>query len=267
MENLYLKIFLENLMKEFRIIPVLLLSGNGFVKTTKFKNPVYLGDSLNIVKIFNEKEADELVILDILATKKGNGPNFKKIAEIASECFMPLSYGGGVRNLDDVSKILYSGFEKVILNNNNTNYKLINEISSKFGSSSTVASIDVKKNIFGNYVLFTNNGKSKLSLSIKEHINNLEDSGVGEIVLQLIDRDGTMKGYDLNLIKKISTFIKVPLVIVGGASGFDDFRSAINCGASAVGAGSLFVFKGKHKAVLVNYPERAEIIKNFYERI
>ena len=254
-------------MIEHRVIPILLLSGNGFVKTKNFKNPVYLGDSVNTVKIFNNKGVDELVILDINASKNNKPPNFQKLHEITTECFIPISYGGGITNIDDASKILNIGYEKVILNTYATKKNLINDISSKFGTSSTVVCVDYKKNFFSGYSIKLAHGNLKTKLNIVEYCKFLEDQGAGEIILQSIDNDGTFSGFDLDMIKKVTSSLKIPVVAAGGAGCINDFISAVNSGASAVAAGSLFVFKGVHRAVLINYPKRKNLVENFYEKL
>lgn len=251
-------------MREFRVIPMLLLSGNGFVKTVNFKKPVYLGDSLNIIKLLNDKEVDEIVIFNIIRDRE-KSLNFSKLSEIASECFVPLSYGGGIDSLDNASKIFESGFEKVILNTNALKKNLLKDISNKYGSSSTVACVDIKKNFFRSDSIYIKNGNKRVGSDILDYVLKLQDNGAGEIILQSIDRDGTYKGYDLDLIELISSKLEIPLVAAGGASNLQDFKSAINSGASAVAAGSLFSFKGSHRAVLINYPTRNKLIKELYE--
>ena len=249
-------------MSEFRIIPILLLKGSGFVKTTRFKKPIYLGDSLNIVKLLNDKEADELTILNI-GNHDDNGINYRLLAKLASECFMPLSYGGGIDSLDSASRILGSGYEKIILNTKLNSQKLVESIVGKFGSSSTVACVDVRKNWMGQYIPYSSNGRRKVSKELLQYVKELQSMGIGEIILQSIDRDGTYTGYDYKLINEIATQIDIPLVACGGAGDIQDFRLAINSGASAVAAGSLFSFKAKGQGVLINYPTR-EIVKKLF---
>ena len=251
-------------MIEFRLIPILLLSGNGFVKTINFKNPTYLGDSLNIIKLLNEKEVDELVILNIDGNRN-TSINYSKLSEIASECFSPLSYGGGISSVDSASKILESGFEKVILNTHSLNNKLLKAISNKYGSSSTAVCVDVKKSFFGSNSVYIDKGKKRINSDIIDHVLRIQDNGAGEIILQSISRDGTYKGYDLDLIETVTNKLEIPVVAAGGAGNFQDFRNAIQSGASAVAAGSLFSFKGTHRAVLINYPTRSTLIRELYE--
>ncbi len=254
-------------MKEFRVIPILLLSGNGFVKTKKFKDPVYLGDSINTIKIFNTKGVDELVILDINASKNNLGPNFDKLLELTTECFIPLSYGGGIKNLEDASKVLKLGYEKVILNSYALKDGLVNNISKKFGSSSTAVCIDYKKKFFGGYSVQNNLGYNKYKNNIMDYCRFLENEGAGELILQSVDKDGMYTGYDIELLNTITSKLKIPVISAGGASDILDFLKAVEAGASAVAAGSIFVFKGKHRAVLINYPERKILIENVFKKI
>jgi cyclase len=238
-----------------RVIPCLLISGNGVVKTKKFKSPVYIGDPINIVRIFSEKEVDELFVLDIDATVQNREPNYELISEIAGECFMPLAYGGGVKSLDQVKKLIRSGIEKVVINSEAYSSKrVISQAVEIFGSQAVVGGVDVKKGLFGDYRAVSHSGSNEINIPLDGHIMKLEELGVGELLVNSIDRDGMMTGYDLSLIARISKLVDVPMVICGGAGSISDFSSAINAGASAVAAGSIFVFYGKHQAVLINYP-------------
>lgn len=249
-----------------RVIPTLLLKGSGFVKTTKFEHAVYLGDAINIVKIFNEKEIDEIIVLDIFATLENRSPHYQRIKEIVSEAFMPVAYGGGITNLDEVKTLFRCGIEKVTINSASyDNYGLISEISKYAGSQSVVLSIDIKKNILGRYELFSRCGKVKVSISLMDHIANAVTAGAGEILINSIDKDGTMSGYDVNLIEKIAHSVDVPVIACGGARNISDFKLAVQKGASAVAAGSMFVFYGPHKAVLITYPEYNELKKLFID--
>jgi cyclase len=245
-------------MNKTRVIPVLLLKNQGLVKTVKFKNPKYIGDPINAVRIFNEKEVDEIVFLDISATPEGRDPNFDLLSDIASEAFMPMAYGGGIKNLDQIQRIFELGFEKVILNTAIfRNSKLIEDAASKFGSQSIVGCIDVQKTLFGRYELCTSSGAMKEKVSLSSHLTDLSRLGVGEIMVNSIDRDGSMSGYDLKLLKEVTSSVSVPVIACGGAGNIDDFVKAVDEGnASAVAAGSLFVFMGPHRAVLINYPDR-----------
>jgi cyclase len=249
-----------------RVIPVLLLKNDGLVKTIKFKSPKYIGDPLNAVKIFNEKEADEISILDISSNLNLQGPNFKIIEEIASECFMPLMYGGGIRKIDHIKKLFAIGVEKISLNTAlHSNPDIVIEAAKQYGSQSIIASIDVKKNFFGKYEVITNSGTVNSKIDPVNFAIHMQNLGVGEIFLNSIDRDGLMNGYDLDLILNITSKIDIPLVACGGARSLDDMKKALSIGkASAVAAGSMFVYHGKHSAVLINYPNQKDI-KNLYE--
>jgi cyclase len=243
-----------------RLIPCLLLKGNGLYKSTRFKDYVYIGDPINTVKLFNDKEADELVILDIEATDRAIGPNFSLISNIVSEAFMPVAYGGGIRNGDDARILFNIGVEKVIFNDALiNNFDLVQDVIAFAGSSSVVASIDVKKSFFNNYTVYTKNGKHNSKLTPVELAKNLESLGVGEILLNSIDHDGLMAGFDLALIKEVAKNVNIPVIAIGGAGSMNDFKLAVQSGASAVAASSFFIFHGKHKAVLITYPHRSEI--------
>lgn len=242
-----------------RVIPCLLLKDLGLVKTIKFSNPKYVGDPINAVKIFNEKEADELIFLDITATNGRKKPSFELLSRIASEAFMPFSYGGGLRDIDDVKTIFKIGTEKVIINTYaNENPEFIKEVAERFGSQSVVVAIDVKKEK-GNYEVFVNSGKINTKKNPINYAIRMEKMGAGEIFLNSIDKDGLMQGYDIELIKEVSDAVTIPVIACGGAGKIEDFNNAIKSGASAVSAGSLFVFVGPHKAVLITYPDREEL--------
>ncbi len=243
-----------------RMIPCLLLKGQGFVKTTNFKNPRYLGDPINIVKIFNDKMVDELVVLDITASLEGRGPSMNLLANIASQCFMPLAYGGGITTLDEMSRLFSMGIEKVVLNSAGlTNMGLIQEASRIFGAQAVVASIDVKKNFLGKYEIFTHSGTKKIKGDVVELVRQLEAAGAGEILINSIDRDGTRSGYDLSLIRSVSDTAQIPVIACGGVGQLSHLAEGIKMGgASAVAAGSFFVFQGKHQAVLINVPSPLE---------
>ena len=248
-------------MMKTRVIPVLLLQGQGLVKTVRFRDPTYIGDPINSIRIFNEKEVDELVFLDISATVEGRDPNYQVLEDIAGEAFMPLAYGGGVRRLEQAQRIFGLGFEKVVLSAvTYENDRLIADLVARYGSSSVVACVDCKKSFLGRHELFTHNGKIRKKQKLIEHVCKLAELGVGEIIVNSIDRDGTQKGYDIELIVAVAGAVNVPVVACGGAAGVEDFRAAVTRGgASAVAAGSLFVFKGPHRAVLINYPERRDL--------
>jgi imidazole glycerol-phosphate synthase subunit HisF len=247
-----------------RIIPVLLLKDSGLYKSVKFKAPKYIGDPLNAVKIFNEKEVDELVFIDITATIEKRKPPVKFLSAIASECFMPLCYGGGISTMEDVRSIINTGVEKVSINSFAAqNPGFIKIASQEYGSSTIVVSIDVKKSFFGKYEVFTHGGKVNTKLDPQKYAVQVAKAGAGEILLNSIDRDGTMQGYDLELIKKVTHAVDIPVIACGGAGKITDFAEAITAEASALAAGSMFVFHGKHKAVLINYPSKDEFMEVF----
>lgn len=243
-----------------RLIPVLLLKGRGLVKTTKFKNPVYIGDPINAVRIFNEKEVDELVLCDTEASILQREPNYALIKDIVSECFMPVGYGGGIRNIEQIQKIFNLGVEKVILNTAAFDYKLITEAATIYGSQSIVGCIDAKKSLFGSYSVYAKSGTIKYKLTPEEYAKQLVSAGVGEIIIQSIDHEGSMNGFDLDLTQRVASVVNVPVVASGGAGTMQHISAVLDKGkASSVAAGSFFVFKGKHKAVLINYPKQEEI--------
>jgi cyclase len=250
-----------------RIIPVLLIQNGGVVKSIKFKNHRYIGDPINAVKIFNEKEVDEIVILDIDASKNKTGPNLKLIKEIASEAFMPLSYGGGLSSLDQIKHVLNLGVEKVVLNTAAwLNPEIIEAASFQFGSSSIVVSIDLKKTIWGGYKVFVQNGQKSIKESPLDYSLKMLNHGAGEVFLNFIDRDGTYSGYDIPYIKSFCENLNVPVIAAGGAAKEDDLVKVIVEGkASAAAAGSIFVYNGVHKAVLISYPNWSNIQKKIRE--
>lgn len=248
-----------------RVIPVLLLSKGGLVKTERFKKPVYLGDPINAIRIFNDKEVDELVFMDIDASKENRDPDFTVLKQIASECFMPLSYGGGVTSLDQAKRIYSTGIEKIILNSVVFDKpEFVEDLAAEAGSQSVVVSIDYKKALFGNAKVYSHARRKTPNLSILEFAKEMELRGAGEIILNSVDRDGMMSGYDLEMIAAISEELSIPLVACGGAGGISHLVEGIKEGkASAVAAGSMFVFHGPHKAVLINYPSQESLNKIF----
>lgn len=248
-------------MNRNRVIPCLLIQNGKLVKTVNFKNPRYIGDPINAVKIFNDKEVDELIVLDITASLNGYEPNIDFIRDFASEAFMPFAYGGGVNSLKIAASLFRAGVEKVVVNSAAAKSPdLIKELSNHFGSQSIVVSIDAKKNLFGNYELFSHSATVRCKKPLIDFLQEIEMAGAGEIVVGSIDRDGTMEGYDNKLIKLVSDNVKIPVIAVGGAGKIEHFNTAFKTGgASAVAAGSFFIYHGKHKAVLISYPER-EII-------
>ena len=250
-------------MIQARVIPALLLRGQGLVKTVKFKEPKYLGDPINVVRIFNDKEVDEIVLLDITATPEKRGPHFEMLKNIASEAFIPLAYGGGICSMDDVHALLGIGIEKLILNTSAVeNPALVREIADHAGSQAVVVSMDVKKNFLGKYEIFTHCGQKKTGLDPVKHAVEMEKMGAGEIFVNSIDRDGMMQGYDIDLVKKIADAVSVPVVACGGAGNLNDVAKVIKQGhASAAAAGSIFVFQGPLRGVLISYPAYQELKK------
>lgn len=241
-----------------RITPCLLVHEGGLVKTVRFRDPTYVGDPINAVRIFNEKESDELVVLDIDATANGVAPDFEMIANLAAECRMPLCYGGGVTTVEQAKKIISLGVEKVALSAAAvTDPGLISAISDAIGRQSTVVVIDVRKRTLGGkFDVYTHNGTRKAGVTAIEFAQAMEAAGAGEIVLNAIDRDGMMKGYDLTLARQLRAAVNVPISILGGAGSLDDIEELIReVGVLGAVAGSLFVFKGKYRAVLINYPQ------------
>jgi cyclase len=249
-------------MLKSRIIPVLLLNKGGLYKTVKFKNPTYVGDPINAVKIFNEKEADELVLLDYTASTEGREPDYTKISEIAGEAFMPMAYGGGIKSWEIAKRVFDCGYEKVVLNSALfTNIGIVEKIGAVYGSQAVVGCMDVKKNLFGKHKVYSYSGTKGEGHSPIEWAHKLEQAGVGEIFINNIDKDGTWDGYDIDIVKEISSKVSVPVIACGGAGNFDDFQKAVNVGASAVAAGSMFVFQKKGMGVLISFPTGKNLIK------
>jgi imidazole glycerol-phosphate synthase subunit HisF len=247
-------------MLRSRIVPCLLIHNKGLVKTVKFKEGKYVGDPINAVRIFNEKEVDELMVLDIDATVNSVGPNFDLIRNLAVECRMPFCYGGGVSTVEQAMKIISLGAEKVALSAGViTNPQLVADIAKAVGSQSVIIVIDVKKKMFGGYEVYTHNGKKATSKNPTELAKQFEILGAGEIVINAIDQDGVMKGFDFSLFDSVRAAISCPMTILGGAGSLEDIKEAIKrYGTIGVAAGSLFVFKGVYKAVLINYPTKQE---------
>ena len=256
-----------------RVIPTLLLKNKGLVKTIGFKDSRYIGDPINAVRIFNEKEADELIFLDIMASRKqgffskkrDNSIPFDLIAKISKECLMPLTYGGGIKTIEDIKALFNIGVEKVAINTNAIkNPKLVKKASEIFGSQSIIVSIDAKLTNFGKYEAYTNGGSVPTGIDPIELAQKMVSIGAGEICINSIDKDGTMSGYDLDLIKNVADSVSVPVIACGGAGQLNDLRDAYLKGnASALAAGSLFVFHGRKRAVLINYPKRDEFEQVF----
>ncbi len=252
-----------------RITPCLLIHNRGLVKTIQFKESKYVGDPLNAVKIFNEKEADELTVFDIDVTVEGREPDYKMIENLAVECRMPLCYGGGIKTSKQAQKIFNLGVEKIALSSAVIESpNLVTEIVKEVGTQSVVLVIDVKRKFLGGHEIYTHNGNRKVKIDLEKFILEQQQFGVGEIVLNSIDNDGVMEGYDFNLIDKIKPIVKVPLTVLGGAGTLQDISTLINrYGIIGASAGSLFVFKGQYKAVLINYPNQQEKEKMIRENL
>jgi cyclase len=241
-----------------RVIPVLLLKNNVLVKTVKFSKPNYIGDPINAVRLFNELKADELVFLDIQASKNNNSISLDLVKKIGEESNMPFSVGGGIKSLDQIRDIIAAGAERVIISSQALkNPTFIKNAAEIFGSSSIIVCIDVKKNFFGKLKVYFKNGSHATNFSPIEFAQLMESFGVGELIIQSIDRDGTMAGYDIKLIKSISEIVKIPVTALGGAGNAMDLHKVWKEGnANGLAAGSLFVYQGSKKGVLINYPEK-----------
>jgi len=237
-----------------RVIPSILFSNDGLYKTVKYKNKKYVGDPINTIRLFNDLKVDELILLDIDATKSGKGPNFNLIKEIASECFMPLCYGGGISSIDQAENIFSLGVEKICLNARAFfDLKLVTSLSEIYGCQSIVVSIDVKRNFFGKSQLFSYSGKATPKYTVEGFAKKVAEAGAGEIFLTSVEREGSMNGFDLSLISHISTAVDIPIIAHGGGGDLSHILSAFEQGASAVSCGSKFIYQGPHKAVLINY--------------
>ena len=248
-----------------RVIPSLLIQDNGLVKTVNFKKTKYVGDTINAVKIFNEKEVDELSIFDIDATFCEKEPNYSLIERLANQSRMPLCYGGGVKTVEQAERIFSLGIEKIALSSAILkNPNLITKIADRVGSQSVVVVLDVKKKILGHYEVYTHNGNKSTGINPLKFVEEAQRLGAGEIVINSIDKEGLMKGYDLDLIKQIREKLTIPMTVWGGAGSLDVIKKIIKQhGVIGIAAGSLFVFKGPYKAVLINYPNRKEKNKLF----
>jgi cyclase len=247
-------------MLKTRVIPCLLLKGSGLVKTVKFSQPTYVGDIVNAVKIFNDKEVDEIVILDIQAHIASDRIQWELLAHVASECFMPMCYGGGISSVDQMKRLFELGLEKVSINTAALeNLRLVEDAAKIFGSQSIVVAMDVQKGWFGKYVVCSHGGSKKTKYDPASYARMVEQMGAGEIFLNSIDRDGTQSGYDLTLLENVAGAVGIPVIACGGAGSVEDFARAAGAGASAVAAGSMFVFHGKHRAVLITYPDRKQL--------
>ncbi len=253
-----------------RIIPCLLISDGGLVKTQKFTSKKYVGDPINAIRIFNEKECDELMVLDIDSTTNDIKPNYEKIKKYAAECRMPLCYGGGIKTVEQARAIIALGVEKIALSSGVIgNLPLIENLASALGTQSVVVVLDVKKDFFGRYKVYTHNGKQATGLDLFTLVSKVQEYGAGEIVINSIDRDGMNEGYDFKLAKIIKKQVHVPLTFLGGAGSLDDIKKLTSeNGIIGCAAGSLFVFKGIYRAVLISYPDqllRQKVLKGVSE--
>ncbi len=244
-----------------RVMPCLLLKGQGLVKTVRFRDPTYVGDPRNVVRIFNEFQVDEMILLDISATIEGRRPSFDLIGEVVGEAFMPVAYGGGLRRVEDAARVLALGVEKIVIGSAFFEVPgFVSEVARECGSQSVVVCLDVRRRFFGGYEVMVRNGTVGTGLCPAEAARRARDQGAGEILVQSMDRDGTMTGFDVSLIRIVADAVDVPVIACGGAGKLEDFRAAVReGGASAVAAGSLFVFEGRHRAVLVSYPKPSEL--------
>lgn len=251
-------------MPRARIIPCLLVRDGGLVKTRRFGDDKYVGDPINAVRIFNEKEADELIVVDIDATVQGREPDYRMIENLAAECRMPLCYGGGITTAEQAKRIMSLGVEKVSLSAAAiARPALVGEIAAQVGNQSVVVVLDVKKKMLGGYRAFTRNGKVDAKISPVDFAREVERLGAGEIVLNAIDHDGMMDGYDLTIARQVRDAVRLPLTLMGGAGTLTHMKEAVQqLGTIGLAAGSFFVFKGQYRAVLISYPshvERAEL--------
>jgi len=251
-------------MLKHRLIPALLLRNSGLVKTTKFKEPRYIGDPINAIRIFNEKEVDELMVLDITASKEHREPNYALIEQFAGECFMPLCYGGGIRTVHQARQLFALGVEKVCIQSAALeNVSFISELADQFGSQSIMVSVDIKKNWLGKLKFYQASSAKFLEGSWLDHLSAFVAAGAGEVLLNSVDKDGTLGGPDLQIIKKASDHVSVPLIAVGGVSSLFDIKACVDAGASAVAAGAFFVYHGPHRAVLITYPSYQDLEQLF----
>ena len=247
-------------MLSSRVIPCLLLENKGLVKTLKFAKPKYVGDPINAIRIFNDKEVDELIVLDINTSKDGRDPDYALIEKFAGECFMPLCYGGGIRSVQQARQLFTLGVEKVCLQTAALDDPtIITRIADKFGSQSVVVSVDIKKNWRGKHKLYRSVDGKKIKQPWFQYLQHIVSCGAGEVIVNSVNLDGTMAGMDLDLIREAASAVTVPLIAMGGAGSLLDIKAAIHAGASAVSAGAFFVFQGPHRAVLITYPDYREL--------
>lgn len=250
-----------------RLIPALLLLNGGLVKTQRFKNPSYVGDPINAIRIFNDKEVDELMVLDINASKLGREPDYELIDQIAGECFMPLTYGGGIKTVSQAQRIFASGVEKICVQTAAmSNLQFVRDLADSFGSQSVMVSVDIKRNWLAHPRVFLAAKGSQSSADWLRLILDLVEAGAGEVLLNAVDKDGTLSGPDLDLISQASNMLEVPLIALGGISSLSDIKSAVCAGASAVAAGAFFVYYGPHRAVLISYP-KYQILEQLFAQL
>lgn len=251
-------------MLKHRVIPCLLILDNGLVKTTRFTKPKYVGDPINAIRIFSDKEVDELMVLDIGASRESREPNYELIEQFAGECFMPLCYGGGIRSVEQARRLFALGVEKVCLQSAALDdLAIVTRIAEQFGSQSVLVSADVKSNWLGKQRLYSSKTTKIMDRPWLAFLKDAVAAGAGEVVLNSVDRDGTMQGMDVDIIREASAALPVPLIAVGGASSLQDIKAAVDAGASAVSAGAMFVFHGPHRAVLITYPKYRELEQLF----
>lgn len=251
-------------MLRHRVIPSLLLQNGGLVKTLKFANPKYIGDPINAIRIFNEKEVDEILVLDIGASKTGSGPNYDLIEQFAGECFMPLAYGGGITDVEQAHRLFSIGVEKVSVQTTALrSLDLVSEIATRYGSQAIIVCIDVKKNLLGKHKLYSSATGKTLERDWHSFLRDAVEAGAGEILVNSVDRDGTLSGMDLPLIRNAAEGCVVPVIASGGVGSLADIRSAVDAGASAVLAGAFFVYYGPHRAVLITYPKYKDLVALF----
>jgi imidazole glycerol-phosphate synthase subunit HisF len=246
-----------------RIIPCLLYNGNGLVKTIKFKDPSYVGDPINAIKIYNEKEVDELIVIDINASKQKRKPDFSKIADMAGEAFMPFAYGGGVKTFEDFARLYKSGVEKVIINSLvQEDPSTIKKVVDQYGSQAVVGCIDYKKTLFGGKQPFSYIG-NKIKYDLASYANYLANEiGVGELMIQSADRDGTWEGYDTEITEQLVNTVEIPVIACGGCGNIEDLKTVLyKCNANAAAVGSMAVYSKKGMGVLINFPDREKVIR------
>lgn len=253
-------------MLKHRVIPCLLLGHGGLVKTRRFSEPKYVGDPINAIRIFNDKEVDELMVLDILASRESSEPDYDLIEQFAGECFSPLCYGGGIRSVEQARRLFLLGIEKICVQSAAFDRPaFISDLAEKFGVQSVVASIDVKRDWLGRPALYMSRMGTTVAADWLQFLDEIVRRGAGEIVLNSVDRDGTMSGYDLDIVQQAARRVQVPVIALGGAGKLEHFKQAIDAGASAAAAGSMFVFQGPHRAVLISYPPYVELERLFKE--